>query len=214
MVTDSPSAIARDVELDGREREDRTIGVHLVDERPGHGGDADRADGSRRDIEEIPPRRLYCCVLPRLFVPVRNQPRSARGGLSGGLRATSPPRPGRRGNRRFFWHCHKDLSSAQRRLSAASATLYPRRRLRGCPTACASTAATRSGNETARHEAGLRTESVARDLRAPVEADDAGVNHASATLPSCRRERRRRTGPVRSAEVGVAILADRSRSAR
>ena len=108
----------REVELDGGEREDRAIGVHLVDERPDDGGDADRADGSRRDIEEIPPRRLYCCLFCQDFSSPSEINLVSRGAASLAAAPRDLATPTREAwKSAFFLHCHKDLSSAEGRLS-------------------------------------------------------------------------------------------------
>ena len=50
---DLPFGNGPDVDLDRRQGERRRIRVHLIDERPGDRGDADRADRARGQIEEI-----------------------------------------------------------------------------------------------------------------------------------------------------------------
>ena len=52
-VSDCPVCDGADVDLDGGERQRRGVGIHLVDERPGHQGRAHRADRAGGDVEEI-----------------------------------------------------------------------------------------------------------------------------------------------------------------
>ena len=44
----------RQVDFDRRQRERRRVGVHLIDQWPGDGGGADRADRRGGDVEEVP----------------------------------------------------------------------------------------------------------------------------------------------------------------
>ena len=58
-LDDLPLRDRREVDLDRRAgRDGGDVGIHLRDQRPRRRGDADRADGSGRDIEEIAACRL------------------------------------------------------------------------------------------------------------------------------------------------------------
>ena len=87
-VSDWPVSTAEMSTSIGGERQRRRVRVHLVDERPGDQGRADRADGAGRDVEEVAAGRL------RVFERIRGrQDRSPvePAPLHAGADARNPP---------------------------------------------------------------------------------------------------------------------------